>query len=62
MKKYLLKLINDDIKEIERLIICWHRDLKKVSDIEYATNKYKSLNKRLSVAINNKKRLEKMDF
>lgn len=59
MKKYVLKLINEDIKDIEHRIRCWHKNLPNVTDIDFATKQFNALNNNLKKAVNYKNRIEK---
>jgi len=58
MKKYLLKLIDADIKIIEHRIACWHKTLPNVKDIEFATKQFNAYNNNLKKAQSYRKRVE----
>jgi len=60
MKKYLLKLVDEDINLIKHRISCWHKNLKNVTDIEYANKRFNALNNNLKKAESYRKRLENL--
>ena len=60
MKKYILKLIDADIKIINHQIYSWHKRLADVKDLEFANKQFKSYNNNLNKAIAYRKRNKKL--
>lgn len=58
MKKYILKLIDEGIKNIKHRIACWHKNLVNVKDLEFANKQFQAYNNNLNKAITYRKRIE----
>lgn len=65
MKKYLIKLVNQDISSLEKFIIANEDWLKKPineSAIPIVESRLKTINAKLELAKRRLKRLEEMEF
>jgi len=58
MKKYILKLIQQDIDLIEHRIRSWHKSLPNQTNLEYASKQYNALQNNLNRAVKYKKMIE----